>query len=44
MYDDYDVRGDGTLVMVRPAGSTQPREVSVIVDWFTELRRLMEQR
>ena len=28
LYDDYDVRGDGTLVMVRPDNETQGREVT----------------
>jgi Tol biopolymer transport system component len=41
-YDDYDIHPDGrTLAMVRPAGSTQGREVSIIVDWVSELRRLL---
>jgi Tol biopolymer transport system component len=39
--DDYDVHPDGrTIVYVRPAASIQPREVTVVVNWFTELRRL----
>jgi Tol biopolymer transport system component len=42
LYDDYDIHPDGrTLVMVRPAGSTQTREVTMVLDWFTELRRAM---
>jgi Tol biopolymer transport system component len=41
-YDDYDVHPDGrTIVMVRPAGSTLAREVTIIVNWFTELRQLL---
>jgi len=42
-YDDYDIHPeDGrTLVMVRPADSTQGREVTMVHNWFTELRRLM---
>ena len=41
LYDDYDVHPDGkTLVFVRPSGSTQPREVRVVVNGFSELRRL----
>jgi serine/threonine-protein kinase len=40
-YDDYDVHPDGrTLVLVRPSGASQPREVAVVVNWFSELRRL----
>ena len=41
-YDDYDVHPDGrTLVLVRPSGATQPREVTVVVNWFLEMRRLV---
>ena len=40
LFDDYDIHPDGrTLVMLRPAGSTQAREVSVVLNWFTEMRR-----
>ena len=39
LYDDYDVRGDGTLVMVRPGNETQGREVRMVLDWFNEFRR-----
>jgi hypothetical protein len=39
-YDDYDVHPDGrTLVLVRPSGATQPREVVVIVNWIRSLQR-----
>ena len=42
LYDDYDVHPDGrTLILVRPANRTQGREVTVVVDWFDELRRLL---
>ena len=42
LYDDYDIHPDGrTLVMVRPADRTQGREVTITVNWFTELQRLM---
>ena len=41
LYDDYDIHPkDGRLVMVRPAGATRAREVTMVLDWFTELRRL----
>ena len=33
-YDDYAIHPDGrTLVLVRPAGGTQVREVNMVVDW-----------
>jgi Tol biopolymer transport system component len=42
LYDDYDVHPDGrTLVLVRPAGTVQSREVIVVVNWITELRRAL---
>jgi hypothetical protein len=42
LFDDYDVHPDGrTLVVARPAANTEGREVTMVVDWFTELRRLM---
>jgi serine/threonine protein kinase len=41
LYDDYDIHPDGhTLVLVRPSGPTQAREVTLTANWFTELRRL----
>jgi Tol biopolymer transport system component len=41
-YDDYDVHPDGrTVVVVRPSGATQAREVAVVVNWFPEMRRLV---
>jgi Tol biopolymer transport system component len=40
LYDDYDIHRDGrTLVMVRPANRTQGREVTMVLDWFSEFRR-----
>jgi eukaryotic-like serine/threonine-protein kinase len=40
LYDDYDIHPDGrTLVMVRPANSTQGREVTMVLDWLGEIRR-----
>ncbi|HMF29668.1 MAG TPA: hypothetical protein VKE42_12890, partial [Candidatus Cybelea sp.] len=39
---DYDVTRDGkTFLMVRPAAEElAPPEISVVENWFTELRRL----
>jgi hypothetical protein len=34
LYDDYDIHPDGrTLVLVRPAVDTQPREVNIVINW-----------
>jgi Tol biopolymer transport system component len=42
MYDDYAVHPDGrTLILVRPTGTTQAREVNVVVNWAQELRRVV---
>ena len=42
LYDDYDIHPDGrTLVMVRPSGVVQAREVTVVVNWFSELRSIV---
>jgi Tol biopolymer transport system component len=42
LYDDYDAHPDGrTLVLVRPAGNPRGHEVAMILNWFTELRRLV---
>jgi serine/threonine-protein kinase len=38
-YDDYHVDRDGRLVYVRPYPDAQGREVVVVQNWFTELRR-----
>jgi hypothetical protein len=41
-YDDYDIHPDGrTLALVRAAGGIQGREVTMVVNWFDELRRLI---
>jgi hypothetical protein len=43
-YDDYAIHPDGrTVVHVRPAG-VQGLELAVVVNWFTELRRLIGRR
>jgi Tol biopolymer transport system component len=45
LYDDYDVHPDGrTLAIVRPVGMTQTSEVTLVLDWLTEVRRLMPRR
>ena len=42
LYDDYAIHPDGrTLVLVRPAGSAQGREVNMVVNWYEELKRLV---
>ena len=42
LYDDYDIHRDGrTLVLVRPVGDAVGREVTMILNWFPELRRVM---
>jgi hypothetical protein len=41
LYDDYDIHPNGrTLVMVRPANRTQWREVTMVLNWDDELKRL----
>ena len=38
LYDDYDIHPDGrTLVLVRPAKSTQGREVTMVLDWLSDI-------
>ena len=40
LYDDYDIHPDGrTVVTVRPGSQTQGREVTMVIDWFSELRQ-----
>jgi Tol biopolymer transport system component len=42
MYDDYDIHPtDRSVVMVRPANRTQGREVTMVLNWLTELRRVV---
>ena len=42
LYDDYTIHPDGrTLSLVRPTGDAQGREVTVVLNWVTELRRLV---
>jgi Tol biopolymer transport system component len=42
LYDDYDIHPDGrTLVIVRPVGDAVGREVTMVLSWFPELRRVM---
>jgi Tol biopolymer transport system component len=44
LYDDYDIHPDGrTLVLVRPVGDARGREITLVLNWRTELQRLMRQ-
>jgi serine/threonine-protein kinase len=37
LYDDYDIHPDGkTLVVVRPAGESRRREITVVLNWLTD--------
>ena len=39
LYDDYDIHHDGhTLALVRPVNRTQGREVTIVLDWFSDFR------
>ena len=41
LYDDYDIHPDGrTLVIVRPVSDAPGREVTVVLNWLAELRRM----
>ena len=40
LYDDYDIHPkDRSIVLVRPANRTQGREVTMVLNWFSELGR-----
>jgi Tol biopolymer transport system component len=42
MYDDYAIHPNGgTLALVRPAGDARGREVTLVLDWFADLGRLV---
>ena len=42
LYDDYDIHPDGrTLAVVRPGGDADGREITVVLNWPAELKRLM---
>ena len=44
LYDDYDIHPDGkTLALVRPAGDARRREVTLVLNWLTELPRVGRQ-
>ena len=44
VFDDYDIHPDGkTLALVRPAGDARGREITLVVDWLTELQRVGRQ-
>jgi serine/threonine-protein kinase len=36
---EYDVGGDGRFLMLRPERERPPRELRVVLNWFTELRQ-----
>ncbi|MBA2707848.1 MAG: hypothetical protein H0U59_08610, partial [Gemmatimonadaceae bacterium] len=39
LYDDYDIHPDGrTLTLVRPRDESG-RDIVLVLDWFTEVRR-----
>lgn len=41
LFDDDDIHPDGgTVVMVRAAGEAQGDEVTMVLGWLTELRRM----
>ena len=44
LYDDYDIHpvNGRTLVLVRPVGDAERREVTIVLNWLTELRRSAE--
>jgi Tol biopolymer transport system component len=44
LYDDYDIHPDGkTLALVRPVGDTRGREITLVLNWLTELQRAKPQ-
>jgi hypothetical protein len=44
LYDDYDIHPDGkTLVLVRPVGDARGREITLVLNWLTELERVKSQ-
>ena len=45
LYDDYDIHPDGrTVAIVRPVGDAVGREVTMVLNWFPELRRVVRGR
>jgi Tol biopolymer transport system component len=44
LYDDYDIHPNGkTLALVRPAGDASGRGITLVLDWLTELQRVLRQ-
>ena len=44
VYDDYDIHPDGkTLALVRPVGDARGREITIVLNWVTELQRVKAQ-
>ena len=44
VYDDYDIHPDGRrLALVRPAGDARGREITLVLNWLTELQRAKPQ-
>jgi hypothetical protein len=42
LYDDYAIHPDGrTLALVRPAGDARGREVTLVLNWFADLGRMV---
>jgi hypothetical protein len=45
LYDDYDIHPDGrTVAIVRPVDDAVGREVTMVLNWFPELRRVVRGR
>ena len=41
LYDDYDIHPDGrTLALVRPAGDARGREITLVLNWLSQLERV----
>ena len=42
LYDDYDIspRDGRTLALVRPSGDSFGRGITLVLDWFADLRRM----
>jgi Tol biopolymer transport system component len=44
LYDDYDIHPNGkTLALVRPAGDARGREITLMLNWLTELKHVERQ-
>jgi hypothetical protein len=38
---DYDVAPDGRFIMIKTPDEDQPREITVVLNWFQELEELV---